>query len=863
MDSSSNFDEVIKKLISSAPNGVSVDIEDLTPPPLNKEIHLSDNGKEIFNRRYRRKDENGNYTETIEETYMRVASHIAAAEEDEAKRAYYTNVFYNFLTNLEFIPNAPTWTGAGTPLGQLAACFVLPIEDDMGSHPDGIFSTLRNAALIQQTGGGNGFSFSRLRPKGAVVKSSMGRASGPVGFLEVFDTAFGEIAQGGVRRGANMAVLRVDHPDIKEFITCKTQEGKIKNFNISVAVTDKFMEAVKNDDDFDLINPADGKVWETVKAREIFDLMTKQAWLNGEPGILYIDEANRYNPVPNQYQLEATNPCGEQWLGPYENCCLGHINFAAHINEDGIDWEKLAKSTRLAVRFLDDIVTQNGYVPAVPQLREAAMRNRRIGLGFTGLADVLYKMKVRYGGEDGAEFAAQLVEFVRYHAMLASIDLAKERGPFPGIKGSIYDRNSFRWKIPKPLKPYTRDWGRPEIDWQAVRSGILEHGIRNSAQMTVAPTGSTSTVLGVEGYGCEPVFALAYERNVYQAAGQDEKLTLTYVSPAFQKELDKLDLSEERKKEIIEEIKNTGTCQNIKDLPEAMRNTFVVSADIAPSEHITMQASIQAFIDNSISKTCNFPNSATTKDIEDVYFQAWEDKCRGLTIYRAGSRDEIVLETKEVKESKKGAKKDSQATPEESASTKAIPYAIRPRPKILKGVTNKIETPIGNIYITVNKTDEGEYHETFITVGHGGSDIGADTEAIGRLISLIFRLGNANSSQRMKAVISELEGISSGMVSGFNGDRVLSIPDAIAKGLKKVDDPSLYSKQEKMPLFTEDNATKAKDEGVQEVESLSSASKPSVDASMCPICGNYSVMLVEGCKKCSPQLGGCGEYSEC
>lgn len=811
----------------------------LTPPVLNSVINLSDNAKEIFNRRYRRRDQDGNYIESIEETYMRVAQHVAGAETTRELAEYYTRVYYNFLTKLEFIPNAPTWTGAGTPLGQLAACFVLPIADDMGKHADGIFATLRNAALIQQTGGGNGFSFSRLRPKGDVVKSSMGKATGPVGFLEVYDAAFNEIAQGGVRRGANMAVLRVDHPDIRDFITCKAEEGKVKNFNISVAMTDKFMEAVRDDGPFDLVNPVDGKVWETVQAREIFDMIVHYAWRNGEPGILFIDEANRYNPVPNQYELEATNPCGEQWLGQYENCCLGHVNLNQHLREGQVDWQYLAQTVQTGTRFLDDVVTVNGYVPAVPQLQQAAHRNRRIGLGYTGLADLMYQMGIRYGSDEGAEFAAQISEFVRFHSLKTSIALAKERGAFPGIEESIYDPKNLKWQLPTPLRPYTHDWSRPEMNWPELRREMMEFGVRNSTQMTVAPTGSTSTVLGVEGYGCEPVFALAYYRNVYQAAGMDENLTLKYVSPLFEKRLNELGVSEEVKSKIIDQVINTGTCQGIAELPAEVKTAFVVSADITPTEHVLMQASIQAFIDNSISKTCNFPADAVEQDVRDVYFQAWETACKGLTVYRTGSRDEIVLETQETRD-----KKVDKPT-----------YVVRPRKAALAGETQKIITPLGNMYLTVNKTTEDDYHEVFINLGRAGSDVQADTEAMGRLISLIFRLGSADSNQRIQAVIRALEGISSGLVTGFNGDRVLSIPDAIAKGLRRIHEPDKYqAKQTGMELFSQTPA----DLKMTEVEPAVGVSKE-----MCPFCGNYSVVMVEGCKKCSVQLGGCGEFSAC
>ncbi|MBI4091358.1 adenosylcobalamin-dependent ribonucleoside-diphosphate reductase, partial [candidate division WWE3 bacterium] len=368
--------------------------------------------------------------------------------------------------------------------------FVLPIEDDLGKESDGIFSTLRVAALIQQVGGGNGFAFSRLRSKDTIVKTSNGKATGPVGFLKVYDASFGEIAQGGARRGANMAVLRVDHPDIRDFIKCKTVEGQISNFNISVGITDKFMQAVEGDDWFDLVDPHTKKVMESVKARELFNVIVRYAHKNGEPGVLFLDTANKANPVPHLYELEATNPCGEQWLGPYENCCLGSINLAEHLDVSGnFDWEAFRESIVLSTRFLDNVVTANKYVPAVPELRQAAENVRRIGLGFMGLADAMYELEIRYGSNQSYEFASQISEFMRYHAMLTSIELSKERGPFLKIKGSIYDPENLVWQPPKPIVNYINHWGRPELDWDKVVTGIVKYGIRNGAQTTVAPTG--------------------------------------------------------------------------------------------------------------------------------------------------------------------------------------------------------------------------------------------------------------------------------------------------------------------------------------------------------------------------------------
>ncbi len=496
-------------------------------------VMLTDNARQVLIRRYVRHGDEGQPVETPEEMFWRVAYHVATADSpwggDVLQRA---RDFYVLLTSRKFFPNSPTFTGAGTPLGQLAACFVLPINDDMGKDAAGIFQSLRDAALIQQTGGGNGFSFSRLRPQGAIVKSSAGQATGPVGFLRVYDQAFGEIAQGGTRRGANMAVLRVDHPDIEEFIACKDKEGNVSNFNISVGITDAFMKAVIEDQEWDLRFPdvtsplyrkfrgtleqaeqagIPIRVYRKVRARDLFDKIVRQAHHNGEPGVLFLDAANRSNPVPHLYPLEATNPCGEQWLGPHENCCLGSINLAEHCGPNGtVDWEGLQASIELAVAFLDNVIDVNAYVPAVPQLKEAAHNARRIGLGIMGLADLMYHAGARYGSLEGQEFGSQVMEFVRFHAMRTSVQLARQRGAFPAIKGSIYDFEDMKWQPPKSIVPYTHDWGRPELSWDEILTGIEKFGIRNAAQTTVAPTGTIATVAGCEGYGCEPVFALAY-----------------------------------------------------------------------------------------------------------------------------------------------------------------------------------------------------------------------------------------------------------------------------------------------------------------------------------------------------------------
>ncbi|MEB2288963.1 MAG: adenosylcobalamin-dependent ribonucleoside-diphosphate reductase [Anaerolineae bacterium] len=587
-----------KKAVDARSNGFQ---KTPLPPDLARPIALTDNARTVLRKRYLRRGDDGQPVETEQEMFWRVAYHIAKAEEEHGGDVEGTaRRFYDLLTTLRFFPNSPTFTGAGTPLGQLAACFVLPIDDDMGRTGSGIFETLRHAALIQQTGGGNGFSFSRLRPKGALVRSSSGEATGPVGFLRVYDQAFGEIAQGGSRRGANMAVLRVDHPDIREFITCKTDENAITNFNISVGITDAFMRAVETDSDFDLVNPHDGQVWHTVRARDLFDQIVRQAHHNGEPGVLFLDTANHENPVPHLYELESTNPCGEQFLGPFENCCLGSINLAQHLIADRrMDWDKLAETVALSTRFLDDVVSVNAYVPAVPQLQEAAHRVRRIGLGIMGLADLMYALGVRYGSEEGQEFASQVMEFVRYHAMRTSITLAEERGPFPAIHGSIYDPESLAWQPPQPLVPYARDWGRPPLDWAQIVADIKQHGIRNGAQLTVAPTGTISTVAGIEGYGCEPVFALAYTRYVNDHGRQ---ITLQYTSPQFERALREAGLGDAQIAAVIEQVNLSGTCQDVLGVPEEVRRVFAVSGDVTAEEHVRMQAALQAFTDNAISK---------------------------------------------------------------------------------------------------------------------------------------------------------------------------------------------------------------------------------------------------------------------
>ena len=478
-----------------------------------------------------------------------------------------------------------------------------------------------------------------------------------------------------------------------------------------------------------------------------------------------------YEPQSDTWITEGyvSRGCGEQWLGPYENCCLGSVNLARHVKYvDGraeVDWEKLRETVEWATRFLDNVVQVNQYVPAVPQLKEAAYRTRRIGLGFMGLADLMYHLRIRYGSEEGQEFAAQIAEFIRYHAMRTSIELAKERGPFPAIRGSIYDPENLKWEPPKPLKPYTRDWGRPPLDWNAIVEGIRRYGIRNAAQTTVAPTGTLSTVAGCEGYGCEPVFALAYIRYVHEAEG---RLELRYVSPLFMRALKEAGLDEEARARIIEEVLRKGTCQHIQELPDWIRHTFVVAQDLTPEEHVWMQASIQAFIDNSISKTINFPEKATIEDVEKAYILAWKLGCKGLTVYVAGSRQKEVLETLETKEKKEKKREEGPMVPTQPTLPQPVGPTVRPRPQKLAGVTYRIATPVGTAFITLNENGEGQPFEVFLNVGKAGSDIAAVAEAIGRLISLLLRLPSpVPPAERLRQVVDQLQGIGGGARPGL------------------------------------------------------------------------------------------------
>ena len=860
----------------------------LPTPPLPDDLPaaiLTDNARQVLIRRYVRRGDDGKPVETVEEMFWRVAYHIAAVES-----AWGTDVmarardFYHLLSSKAFFPNSPTFTGAGTLLGQLAACFVLPIADDMGRASNGIFQTLRDAALIQQTGGGNGFSFSRLRPKGSLVKSSAGQATGPVGFLRVYDNAFGEIAQGGTRRGANMAVLRVDHPDVEDFVACKTNENQITNFNISVGITDAFMRAVEADADWELRFPdvRDAKTkgfsgtleqaeaagiplvtHKTVRARDLFNQIVRQAHHNGEPGMLFLDAANRHNPVPHLYVLEATNPCGEQWLGPYENCCLGSVNLSQVFGPNGsVDWEKLRQITVLATIFLDDVVDANQYVPAVPQLKEAALRARRIGMGIMGLGDLMYHAGIRYGSPEGQEFASQVMEFVRYHAMKTSVELARQRGAFPAITGSIYDPAALVWQPPVPLVAHEHDWGRPAVAWDEIVAGIRQHGIRNAAQTTIAPTGTIATVAGCEGYGCEPVFALAYIRHVNDN-GKD--LQLTYASPLFDLALENAGIDPEAREEIVDIVMREGSCQQVEMVPEALRRVFVVSSDITAEEHVRMQAALQAFVDNSLSKTINFPPDATVEDVATAYQLAWKLGCKGITVYVTGSREKVVLETHATAQTKQ--KTDIPEPAPAALGELDLDQPVlwhetkKPRPRYLPGFTYSVETPLGKAFMTINENGGSQPFEIFINTSKAGSDTASVSEATGRLISYILRRSSPiEPTKRLEEVIRQLSGIGGGRPLGFGPHRVRSFPDGVAQVLEEY----LQQRSERLengPEQPDPHQGNGNGNGrhLSDTDVPRPLSQPMLQiGDLCPECGEASFVNEEGCRKCY----SCG-YSEC
>ncbi|HEC75877.1 MAG TPA: vitamin B12-dependent ribonucleotide reductase [Thermoplasmatales archaeon] len=737
--------------------------------------NLTKNALKVLEKRYLRKDEEGNVVETPDEMFRRVAHNIALADEKYGGDVKKTEKeFYEMMKNLYFLPNSPTLMNAGTPIQQLSACFVLPVEDSM----DKIFETLKHTALIHQSGGGTGFSFSRIRPKGDIVRSTGGIASGPVSFMKVFNSATDVIKQGGRRRGANMGILNITHPDIMEFITCKEDLEEITNFNISVAITDEFMEKAKKGEDYYLINPRTGEKVNKLNASEVFKKIYEGAWKSGEPGVIFIDEINRHNPTPHIGKIEATNPCGEQPLLPYESCNLGSINLSKFVKNGDIEWKKLKEITWKAVHFLDNVIDMNKY--PIPQIKKMTLANRKIGLGVMGFADLLIKMNIPYDSNEALEIAEKIMSFIQDEAKKASIELGEERGSFPNFKGSIYDG-----KYP---------------------------AMRNATVTTIAPTGSISIIAGCSS-GIEPLFAISFIRNVLD---KDDKLY--EINPYFEEIAKKMGFYS---KELFQKIaENNGSVQGIEEVPAEVQRIFVTALDIPPEWHVRMQASFQKYVDNATSKTINLRKDASIEDVKKAYMLAYELKCKGITVYRYGSRPEQVISAKE----------------EEKVSLRP-----RPRPQVVRGVTRKIATGCGNLYVTMNEDEQGLF-EVFARLGKAGGCADAQLEAVGRLISLCLRSG-----VKPEDIIKQLKAIRCPNPLLVRGGPILSCPDAIAKAIED----HIKGKE----IFGDARLDYFEKEKNRITEPIHITDKAPVG--VCPDCGS-PLVYEEGCRICKE----CG-YSSC
>ncbi|NLO04893.1 MAG: vitamin B12-dependent ribonucleotide reductase [candidate division WS1 bacterium] len=696
-------------------------------PAIETELQLSDNALTVLERRYLKKDTDGNVIERPEDMFRRVADNIASAEgtygatTEEVKRL--SDDFYGIMTRQEFMPNSPTLMNAGREFQQLSACFVLPVEDSMES----IFQAVKDTAMIHKSGGGTGFSFSRLRPADDIVSSTRGVSSGPVSFMKVFDSATEAIKQGGVRRGANMAVLRVDHPDIEHFIEAKTDHSQLTNFNLSVGATEEFMRAVQQGERFDLINPRTGEVAGSLDAREIFHRMAELAWEGGDPGIIFLDRVNEHNPTPHVGEIEATNPCGEQPLLPHESCNLGSINLAkvvAGVGEGArIDWEKLRRIVHSGVHFLDNVIEMNEL--PLPQIAEQTRANRKIGLGVMGFSDLLILLGISYNSQQAVHIAEEVMRFVTDEARAKSRELADLRGAFPNWKGSVADEAG-------------------------------EEPMRNATVTTIAPTGTISMIAGCSS-GVEPLFAVVYTRHVLD---RDELLE---IHPLFE------EMARDRgfySPDLMKEVAARGSLHEIQEIPREVRELFVTAHDISPEWHVRIQAAFQEFTDNAVSKTVNFPNDATVEDIEHVYRLAYELGCKGITVYRDGSRDEQVLRTGQTEKARKGG-------------AEAV-VAPRARPQVVTGQTRMVRTGCGKLYVTINSDESGPF-ELFATMGKAGGCAASQSEALARLVSLAFRCGIP-----AEQIVKQLKGISCHMPAWEpGGERILSCADAVAKAIQQ------------------------------------------------------------------------------
>ncbi len=690
-----------------------------------KKINLTENAVKVLQRRYLKRNQKGELLETPNDMFLRVARNIASAEKnygkDEGEIAQIEKRFFDIMAGLDFLPNSPTLMNAGKELQQLAACFVLPVGDSM----EAIFQALKETALIQKSGGGVGYSFSNIRPKNDVVLSTKGVSSGPISFMTVFNAATDTIKQGGTRRGANMGILRVDHPDIVEFITAKENSEKLTNFNISVGVTESFMKAVESDHDYEILNPRTKEVVDHYRARDVFKMIVDHAWKNGDPGIIFLDRLNKDNPTPQLGQIESTNPCGEQPLLPYEACNLGSINLAHMTKEEAgnvvVDYDRLKQVIHIAVRFLDDVIDMSKY--PLEEIANMVKGNRKVGLGVMGFADMLILLGIPYNSEEALEIAKEIMSFIQDETKRASRNLAVERGPFPNIKGSIYDS--------------------PD-----------EEPVRNATTTTIAPTGSLSIIAGCSS-GIEPIFAISFTKNVM------DNDRLLEVNPCFEKVARQENFYS---KDLMEKIAEQGNLDRIEQVPKKYRRIFITAHQISPVWHVRMQAAFQKFVDNAVSKTVNFPGEATQKNVEDVYMLAYRAGCKGITIYRDGSRESQVLQV----EKKEGQEQKIQA---------AAHIKPRPRPEVTRGMTKKfVIGGCGKLYVTVNSDKQG-ICEVFTNTGEEGCS--ALTETIGRLISISIRSGVV-----IESIQKQLEGIRCITCIADDTSHVLSCPDAIGKAIE-------------------------------------------------------------------------------
>ncbi len=749
---------------------METNIEVTTPRENMSATGLTDTARQVLERRYLKKDAQGNVVETPEDMFHRVAHAIAAAEliyNPKANAKAIEDEFLKLMSGLEFLPNSPTLMNAGRELGQLSACFVLPVDDSMES----IFDAVKYTALIHKSGGGTGFSFSRLRPQNDTVGSTGGVASGPVSFMRAFDTVTDVTKQGGTRRGANMGILNVDHPDIETFIEAKQNSHALTNFNLSVALTADFMEAVKAEKDYDLINPRTKEVVGQKNAKEVFDKIVDMAWRTGDPGIVFIDRINQDNPTPHLGKIESTNPCGEQPLLPYESCNLASINLAKMVRfTDGkaeIDRAKLARTVRTTVRFLDNVIDANKF--PLPQIEEMTKKTRKIGLGIMGFADMLVMLGVPYDSKEALGIAQEIMAFIQIEATKASEELGKERGLFPAFKGSVYD------------KP----------------GGAR---VRNATRTTIAPTGTLSMIAGCSS-GIEPLFALSYTKTVLDGTPFIE------VNPYFETAARNGGFYSE---ELMKKLAEGAHLDEIKDIPENIKRIFVTAHEITPEWHVKMQAAFQHSTNNAVSKTINFPQSATREDVARAYMLAYDEGLKGITIYRDRSRDTQVLTT--------GKKEKAEEEPAKRAPRK--------RPAETKGTITKVNTGCGSLYITVAYDDQGIF-EVFATLGKSGGCAVAQLEAICRLITLALRSGVDVAS-----VVKQLRGIRCPSISWEGGKSILSCADAIASVLERhIDD---------------DAKPKLEDYGLAKNM-----------AGQCPECSNM-LIYQEGCYHCL----ACG-YTKC